>query len=94
MKDEALHADKLWGLVRTDVWGLAKTLPFGGERYFVFFKDDFSSKSFIYIVKIKEDCFSKFKDCQAFIKNQMGEKIKILRNDNRREFTSNDSKNS
>jgi hypothetical protein len=40
-KEEALHADKLLDLVHTDVWGLAKTPAFGGERYFVFFRNDF-----------------------------------------------------
>jgi hypothetical protein len=34
LKDEELHADKLLGLVHTNVWGLAKTPSFGGERYF------------------------------------------------------------
>jgi hypothetical protein len=40
-EDEALHADKLLGLVHVDVWGLAKTPSFGGERYFVSFINDF-----------------------------------------------------
>ncbi len=52
-KDEALHANKLLGLVDTDVWGLAKTPSFGGERYFVCFTDNVFGKSFIYILKSK-----------------------------------------
>jgi len=79
-KDEALNANKL-GLLHTNVWGLAKTPSFGATRYFVFFTDDFFHKSFIYILKNKGKCFSKFKDFQAFIKNQIGEKTKILRYD-------------
>ncbi len=48
----------------------------------------FFTNHFIYILKNKGKCFSKFKDFQAFIKNQIGEKTKILRNDNEREFAS------
>ncbi len=48
----------------------------------------FFGKSFIYILKSNGECFSKFKDFQAFIENQTGEKIKIL-NDNEGEFTTN-----
>jgi transposase InsO family protein len=87
---EALHANKLLGLVHINVWGLAKTPSFGGERYFVSFIADFFGKSFIYILKSKKECFSKFKDFQAVIENQTQEKIKILRRDNRGEFTSNE----
>jgi hypothetical protein len=90
LKDEALHVDKLLGLVHTNVWGLAKTPSFEGARYFVFFTYDFFHKSFIYILKTKGKCFSKFKDFQAFIENQTKEKMKILRNDNGREFTFNE----
>jgi len=68
-KDEALHANKLLGLVHTDVWRLAKTPSFGGERYLVSFPFEFFGKSFIYILKSKGECFSKFKDFQAFIEN-------------------------
>jgi hypothetical protein len=39
-------------------------------------------------LKNKGKCFSKFKDFQAFTENQIGEKTKILRNDNEREFAS------
>jgi hypothetical protein len=73
-KDKALHADKLLDLVHTDVWGLAKNPPFGGERSFVSFRDDFFGKSFIYILKSKEEHFSKFKDCQALLKTRWEKK--------------------
>jgi hypothetical protein len=61
---------------------------FGGARYFVSFTNDFSYKSFIYILKSKGECFSKFKDFQAFVKNQTRKKIKILKSDNEGKFTS------
>ncbi len=73
-KDEALHANKLLGLIHTNVWGLTKTPPFGEERYFLSFTNELFGKSFIYIVKSEEKRFSKFKDFQAFVGNQTKEK--------------------
>jgi len=87
---EALHANKLLGLVHINVWGLAKTPSFGGEKYFVSFIADFFGKSSVYILKSKKECFSKFKYFQAVIENQTRDKIKILRKDNRGKFTSNE----
>lgn len=73
-------------LVQPNVWGLAKTPSFGGARYFVFFTHDFFRKSFI----SKGECFSKFKDFEVFIENLTREKIKVSRNNNGGEFTSNE----
>jgi hypothetical protein len=46
----------------------------GGARYFVSFMNDFSYKSFRYILKSNGECFSKFKDFVAFEKNQTRKK--------------------
>ncbi len=65
-KEGASHANKLLGLIHTDVWGPAKTPTFGGAKYFVSFTDDFSWKSFMYISKSKGECLSRFKEFKTF----------------------------
>ncbi len=57
-----------------NVLGPSKTQSFGGTKYFVSFIDDFSHKSFIYILKNKKKFFPKFKKIQAFVKKTKLEK--------------------
>lgn len=69
-KEGASRANKLLGLIHTDVWGLTKSPSFGGAKYFVSFTDDFSRKSFLYILKSKGECLSRFKEFKAFAENK------------------------
>ena len=46
----------------------------------------------IYLVKKKDEVFSKFKEFKSLIENHTEKKIKIFRSDNGREFTSNEFK--
>jgi transposase InsO family protein len=80
--------EKLFELIHTNIWGLVKIPSFGTTRYFVFFTNDYSRISFIYTLKSKGKCFSKFQNFKALAEKQIGEKIKILRSDNGGEFTS------
>jgi hypothetical protein len=59
--DEAIKASKLLELVHNDVCGLMKTTSRGGARYFVTFIDDFSKKTYVYLLKAKGEMFDKFK---------------------------------
>ena len=54
-----------------------------------FFIDDFSRKTWVYFMKNKDEVFSKF---NALIENHTEKKIKTIRLDNGREFTSNEFK--
>jgi hypothetical protein len=54
-------------LVYSDVWG---PTPESVERkkYYVFFIDDFSKFTWIYLIKFKSEVFQKFQEFQAFVK--------------------------
>ena len=60
--------------------------------YYVSLIDDFSRKTWIYFLKIKDEVFSKFKEFKALIENHTENKIKTFRSDNDGEFTSNELK--
>ena len=52
--------------------------PMYAVRYYVSFIDDFSSKTWIYFMKIKDELFSKFKEFKALIENHTEKKINIF----------------
>jgi transposase InsO family protein len=56
--------------------------------YYVFFIDDYSRKTWVYLLKSKDEVFSKFKEFKVLIENLFERKIKILRSDNGGEYTS------
>jgi hypothetical protein len=53
-----------------------------GYVYYVSFIDDYSHKTWFYLLKSKDEVFSKFKEFKALIENLSKRKIKILRSDN------------
>ena len=59
-----------------------------GFEYYITFIDDFSRKTWIYFLKAKSEVFEKFKEFKALIDNLSDKKIKTLRSDNGREYTS------
>lgn len=62
----------------------------GGILYYMIFVDDYSRKTWIYFIKIKEsnELLFKFKEFKALVENQTGKKIKTLRSDNGGEYIS------
>ena len=58
----------------------------GGFLYYVSFIDDFSRNTWLYLLKKKIEVFNKFKEYKSLVENQIGKKIKVLRNDNGGEF--------
>jgi transposase InsO family protein len=61
-----------------------------GTYYYVNFIDDFSKKTWIYFMKTKNEVFSHFREFKAQVENMTGRKIKVLRTDNKGEYTSNE----
>jgi transposase InsO family protein len=59
-----------------------------GYIYYVSFIDDYSHKTWLYLLKYKDEVFSKFKELKALIENLSERKIKILRSYNGGEYTS------
>ena len=63
-----------------------------GYVYYVSFIDDFSHKTWIYLLRDKSEVFSKFKEYKSLVENQIDMKINIRRSDNGSEFTSEEFK--
>ena len=59
-----------------------------GFEYYITFIDDYSRKTWIYLLKAKNEVFEKFKEFKALIENLSNKRIKTLRSDNGREYTS------
>ena len=59
-----------------------------GYVYYIYFIDDFSRKTWIYLLKSKDEVFGKFKEFKALIENQTENKIKTFQSENGEEFTS------
>ena len=63
-----------------------------GYVYYVYFIDDFSRKTWIHLLKSKDEVFGKFKEFKTLIENHTEKKIKTFRSENGREFTSDELK--
>jgi hypothetical protein len=59
----------------------------GGSSYYVIFIDDYSRKTWLYLLKTKDEVFNKFQEFKAEIENLTNKKIKTLRIDNGGEYT-------
>jgi hypothetical protein len=54
----------------------------GGSSYFVIFIDDYSRKTWLYLLKTKDEVLDKFQEFKAEIENLTNKKIKTLKTDN------------
>ena len=70
----------------SDLCGLIKTKTLGGALYFVTFIDDCSRKLWVYVLKIKDQVLSVFKQFQASVEREAGKKLKCIRTDNGGEY--------
>jgi transposase InsO family protein len=75
-------------LIHSDVCGPMPVIYLGGSLYYVTFIDDYSRKTWMYLLKSKDEVFNKFQEFKAEIENLMKKKIKTLRTDNGGEYTS------
>jgi hypothetical protein len=75
-------------LIHSSVCGPMPPSSIRGYAYYVSFIDDYSRKTWIYLLKTKDEVFSKFKKFKALIENLSEKKIKILKSDNGGEYTS------
>ncbi|KAL2493081.1 Integrase catalytic domain-containing protein [Abeliophyllum distichum] len=68
--------------LHADLWGPATVCTQSGFRYYLLIIDDFSRKSWVFLLKTKDETFSAFKNWKTQIENQVDLKIKTLRTDN------------
>ena len=66
-------------IVHSDVCGPIPTTSLSGYVYYVSFIDDYSHKYWIYLLKIKDEVFVKFKEFKALVENLSEKTIKTLR---------------
>ena len=60
----------------------------GGHLYYVTFIDDHSRKTWLYLLKKKDEVFKKFKEFRSKMETLNERRIKTLRSDNGGEYTS------
>jgi transposase InsO family protein len=77
-------------LIHTDICGPMKKKSPCGEEYYILFIDDFSRMCWIGLLKHKDEAFEKFQIFKALVENELDLKIKCLRSDRGREYTSNE----
>jgi hypothetical protein len=74
-------------LIHSYVCGQMPVKYLRGSLYYVIFIDDYSRKTWLYLLKTKDEVFNKFQEFKAEIKNLTNKKIKTLRIDNGGEYT-------
>lgn len=79
--------------VYADLWGPSKTESLERTRYFLSIMDDYSRKLWLYVLKTKDQAFSKFKMCCNQVETRTGKRVKCLRTDNGLEFASHEFNN-
>ena len=72
-----------------DLVGAMQTTSIGGSTYFTTFIDDFSHRTWVYILKNKSKKFNKFFEFKSLTKKECGHYVKVLRSDRGGEYTSN-----
>lgn len=82
----ARRATNKLGLIHSDLCGPMEEASHSGARYLLTFIDDATRKTFGYFLKSKSEVACKFKDFKVLVENETGEKVKVLRSDNGREY--------
>lgn len=73
-------------IIHADVCGYFDKQSFGGAKYFLLLKDDYSHFRTVYFLKQKSEVASRIKQFVNLAKNQTQHSIKVLRSDNGTEF--------
>eukprot|EP00253_Pinus_taeda_P033405 PITA_33405 len=77
-------------IVHLDLCGPMSTLSFGGSHYVLTFIDDYTRKTWVFLLKQKSEVFECFRQYEALVEKQSGHYIKVLRTDRGGEYISND----
>ncbi|KAL3698464.1 hypothetical protein R1sor_012540 [Riccia sorocarpa] len=87
-KDSTHRATDILELLHSDVCGPLPFLSLGGGKYFLTITDDYSRKTWVFIMKTKGEAFSRFADFKAAIEKSTGKPVRALRTDRGGEFLS------
>lgn len=83
------RANGLLEIIHGDLAGPMDCATIGGCKYFLILVDDYSRRTFVYLLKHKSETFDKFCIFSKLVENQTGKKIRVFRSDNGTEFCSN-----
>ena len=72
--------------IHSDLIEPLPTPSYGNSRCVLNFKDYFSRYCWVYFLKLKSKVFETFKVYKSLVENECGNKIKILRNGNGKEY--------
>jgi hypothetical protein len=64
--------------MHSDLCGMMSTTSLSGYVYYVSFIDDYSRKTWIYLLKARNEIFGKFKEFKDLVENFTEKKIKTL----------------
>ena len=87
-KSVLYRASRKLELVHSDLAGPMRQQSWGGARFLFVLVDDFSRKSWVVLLKNKNDVESRLKEWKALAENECGEKLGRFRTDNGGEFCS------
>jgi len=80
------RAEVFGGEVHSDLWGKAPVESKGGRRYYVTFIDDKTHLTHLYLLQTKDETSKAYKQYEAWVKTQMGAKVKVLNLDRGGEY--------
>jgi len=76
-------------IVHSDLCGPMQTPSIGGSHYVLTFIDNYTRKTWVFLLKHKSEVFEHFRQYKALVENQSGHYIKVLKTDRGGEYISN-----
>jgi transposase InsO family protein len=89
-KHSIWRANQKLELIHADICGPISPESNSGKRYILCFIDDYSRKSWVFLLATKSEAFFYFKQFKAMVEKETLLHVKCLRTDRGGEFTSND----
>ncbi|KAG7557256.1 Reverse transcriptase RNA-dependent DNA polymerase [Arabidopsis suecica] len=89
-KKSSWRASRQLQLVHSDICGPITPISHSGKRYILSFIDDFTRKTWVYLLHEKSEAFATFKIFKASVEKEINGFIACLRTDRGGEFTSNE----
>ncbi len=91
-KSHKLNTKERGELIHSDVCGPISPDTKGGNRYYVSFIDDFTRKSWVFLIKNKDEVLEKFKEFYTLMETQHNIKIKSILSDGGGEYVNGEFK--
>lgn len=73
------RASRIFELVNVDIWVAYKCATYNGYRYFCTIVDDYSRATWIHLMSTKSNAFPLLQSFIAYVDNQFGFLVKIIR---------------